>query len=163
MRGVWRRLGGSRAFAAMAAAAALAALTGCASDERVMGLPSVRATPPPKMTLDQLVGRWGVGAYHKDTERARTITQARAACSNPYVIAKGSNGGVMMHVADSADLFELGLKVAPDGRTFVGPDGPPGDLWDREILAYEQDVVTTRFSDPEVVARYGTMVFVRCK
>ena len=54
-------------------------------------------------------------------------------------------------------------KVAPDGRTFIGPDGPPGDLWDREILAYEQDIITTRCSDPEVVQRYGTMVFVRCK
>jgi hypothetical protein len=143
---------------------AMAALAGCASDERGMGLPSV-STPsvPPKITLDQMVGKWGIGAYHKDTERARTLPQARAACSNPYVITKGPNGGVMMHVADSAELFELKLKVAPDGRTFVGPDGPPGDLWDREILAYEQDIITTRFSDPEVVQRYGTMVFVRCK
>lgn len=158
-------MGTGRRMAALAAVTmAAGALAGCASDERVMGLPAMTTNVPGKVTLDQMVGKWGVGAYHKDTERARTLPQARAACSNPYVITKGPNGGVMMHVADSAELFELKLKVAPDGRTFVGPDnGPPGDLWDREILAYEQDVMTTRFSDPEVVARYGTMVFVRCK
>lgn len=153
-----------RFLSAAMGASALAVLSGCASDERVGGMPSMSASSlPPKITLDQLVGKWGVGAYHRDTERARTIPQARQACSNPYVITKGPNGGVMMHVADSADLFELKLKVGPDGRTFVGPDGPPGDLWDREILSYEGDIVTTRFSDPEVVQRYGTMIFVRCK
>lgn len=145
------------------AGAALALLAGCASDERVMGVPAL-STPsaPAKINVDQLVGRWGVGAYHRDTDRARTLPEAKQQCSNAYVIKKGDNGGVMMHVADSADLFELFVKVSPDGRTFIGPEGPPGDLWDREVLSYEQDILTTRFTDPEVVARYGTMVFVRC-
>ncbi|MCP8938410.1 hypothetical protein NK718_07770 [Alsobacter sp. SYSU M60028] len=140
----------------------IAGLAGCASEERVLGVPALAPTAPPKITTEQLVGRWGVGAYHRDTDRDRTLPQAKAACSNAYVVTKGENGGVMMHVADSADLFELKVKVSADGRTFIGPDGPPGDQWDREVLSYDQSVLTTIFTDPEVAGRYGTTVFVRC-
>src|SRR4051794_20810922 len=126
-------------------------LAGCAADDRSLGLPSVASNAPLKITAEQLVGRWGLGAYHQDDARARTIPQARAACNNAYVIARGTNGGVMMYVADSADLFELQLRAGPDGKTYLGPDGkPPGSPWDREILTYDKDVVTTRWVDPEI-------------
>jgi hypothetical protein len=139
-------------------------LTGCAADDRSLGLPSIASNAPLKITTDQLVGRWGLGAYHQEDARARTIPQARAACGNAYVISRGTNGGVMMHVADSADLFELQLRVGPDGKTYLGPEGkPPGSPWDREIVSYEKDVITARWVDPEIAERYGTMVFVRCK
>ncbi len=139
-------------------------LAGCAADDRSMGLPTVPSNAPLKITSDQLVGRWGLGAYHQDDARARTIPQARAACGNAYVVTHGTNGGVMMHVADSADLFELQVRAGPDGKTYLGPDGkPPGSPWDREIMAYDKDVVTARWVDPEIAERYGTMVYVRCK
>lgn len=149
---------------AVGALASLVLLAGCASDERGLGLPTVANNAPLKITSSQLVGRWGLGAYHRDTDRARTIPQAKAQCSNAYVIAPGSNGGVMMHVADSADLFELQLRPGPDGKTYLGPEGKPaGSEWDREIVSYDQDVVTARWVDADVMERYGTMVFVRCK
>jgi hypothetical protein len=139
-------------------------VAGCASDDRMMGLPAVSSSAPAKITADQLVGRWGLGAYHRETDRARTLPQAKAQCSNAYVITKGPNGGVMMHVADSPDLFELVVRVGSDGKTFLGPEGQPaGSQWDREILSYDGDVITARWVDKDVVDRYGTMVFVRCK
>ncbi len=140
------------------------ALSGCASDERTHGMPTAVSNVPLKMTTDQLVGRWGLGAYHRETDRARTIPQAKAQCSNAYVITQGPNGGVMMHVADSPDLFELQLRAGADGRTYLGPDGKPaGSEWDREIVSYDQNVITATWVDKDVIDRYGTMVFVRCK
>ena len=148
----------------LGAFASLILLAGCASDERGPGFPSMSSNAPLKITSPQLVGRWGLGAYHRDTDRARTLTQAKAQCSNAYVIAPGTNGGVMMHVADSAELFELQLRAGPDGGTYLGPEGKPaGSEWDREIVSYDQDVITARWVDKDVVERYGTMVFVRCK
>jgi hypothetical protein len=152
-----------RRILSLGACAAMLALAGCAADDRVLGVPSVRSTAAPKITAEQLVGRWGLGAYHRDTDRARTITQARQQCGNAYVIAKGTNGGVMMHVADSSDLFELQVRVGGDGKTYLGPDGQPaGSQWDREIVSVEQDIITARWVDKDNVDRYGTMVFVRC-
>jgi len=148
----------------LGATASLMALSGCASDERTLGMPVAVSNVPLKMTTDQLVGRWGLGAYHRDTDRARTIPQAKAQCSNAYVITKGPNGGVLMHVADSPDLFELQLRAGADGRTYLGPDGKPaGSEWDREIVSYDQNVITANWVDKDVIDRYGTMVFVRCK
>ena len=69
-----------------------------------------------------------------------------------------------MHVADSPDLFELQLRAGADGRTYLGPDGKPaGSEWDREIVSYDQNVITATWVDKDVIDRYGTMVFVRCK
>src|SRR5277367_4432072 len=59
---------------------------------------------------DQLVGKWGFAAYHKDEDRTRTIKEASAQCNRPYVIAKGPTGGVMMNLADQKELSELFLK-----------------------------------------------------
>lgn len=124
-------------------------------------------TPPPdaraKITSDQLVGSWGLGAYHQDRDRPRTTAQAKALCGNPYVIKQDSTGALLMHVADSPELFELSIRLGPDGKTYLGPkDKAAGSQWDREILSNERGVVTASWVDPEVASRYGVSVFVRC-
>ena len=78
---------------------------------------SAPAIVAPAISPDQLVGKWGFAAYHKDTDRARTIKEAAAQCNRPYVITKGPTGGLMMNRADQKELSELVLKAGPDGQT----------------------------------------------
>jgi hypothetical protein len=84
-------------------------------------------TPPPQTAAtapempasirpEEVVGRWGYGAYHKEEDRARTEAAARGQCGQPVVINRGPNGGVMMYLADSAQLQELHLKGSPSGK-----------------------------------------------
>jgi hypothetical protein len=132
------------------------ALSGCQS-----------APPPaaiaPAIAADQVVGKWGLASYHNDADRARTIVAARAQCNKPYIVEKGTSGGVIMHVADDPQPQELVLKGSADGKTFIGPPGDAGGISDREIASFENDVMITRWVDPDVASRYGTMVYVRCK
>ena len=52
----------------------------------------------------------------------------------------------MMHVADSPDLFELQLRAGADGQDLSRPEGKPaGSEWDREIVSYDQNVITARW------------------
>jgi len=67
----------------------------------------------------------------------------------------------MMYLADSKQLSELKLKGGPDGKNYIGPDGPIGET-DREIISFNGKVMAMRWLDPEVAGRYGTMVYVRC-
>src|SRR6478609_6473139 len=94
--------GGSRRHAAtwLAGAAALLAISGCASvTERVS--PSVApATPNVSITTEDLVGNWGLGSFREEKDLPRTINEARRYCNNPYVITRGPNNGVMMYLAD---------------------------------------------------------------
>ena len=153
-----------RSLAALVAVAGLAALLqGCASDGMLTSPSAMpEPAPGPTVTVDQLVGRWGLASYREDKDKARTQSEARSQCSNPYVIAKGPTGGVMMHLADENEPRELIVKTG-GGRTFIGPDGtPPGDVFDREILAYTGDTMTVAWMDPEVAGRYGTFIYVRC-
>jgi hypothetical protein len=155
------RIPASRLAEKLLAVVTLALLAACVESER----PNVAVTPSAqaKVSNDQLVGRWGLGAYHQDAARSRTLVEAKSQCSNAYVITKGANGGVMMHVADSADLFELTVRVGADGKTFIGPtDQPPGSAWDREVVQFDGKTMTALWVDPEIASRYGTMVFVRC-
>ena len=62
---------------------------------------------------DQLVGKWGFAAYHKDEDRARTIKEAAAQCNRPYVIDKGPTGGVMMNHRRPKGI----VGTVPDRRT----------------------------------------------
>jgi len=97
---------------------------------------SSEPTPPPSATLapeipasirpEEIVGRWGYGAYHNETDRARTEAAARGQCGQPVLINRGPNGGVMMYLADSAQLQELNLKGSPSGKNYIGPPGPAG-------------------------------------
>jgi hypothetical protein len=125
--------------------------------------PAVVPTLPPAFPPQDLVGRWGLAAYHKEADRERMVTAAANQCRNPYIITLGPSGGVMMHLADQAQPSELALKGAPGGKTYIGPkDEPPGATDDREVVSFTGRVLILRWMDPEVQGRYGTMVYVRC-
>jgi hypothetical protein len=147
------------------------ALAGCASFQNPFqreapppppAAPAVLPTLPPAFQPEEIVGRWGFASYHKEGDRARTEAAAKAQCNKPYVINRGSTGGVMMHLADDAKPSELRLKGAPGGKTYVGPDGPPASPQDREVVTFDGRVLVLRWMDPEVASRYGTGVYVRC-
>jgi hypothetical protein len=133
---------------------------------------SPEATPPPSATLapeipasirpEEIVGRWGYGAYHNETDRARTEAAARGQCGQPVLVNRGPNGGVMMYLADSAQLQELNLKGSPSGKNYIGPPGPAGGGQDREIVSFDGRTMVLRWMNPDVATRYGTGVYVRC-
>jgi hypothetical protein len=154
-----------RLVPAIALLAATLALAGCASTSPQPPPAPAPVTPtlPPAFPPQDLVGRWGLTAYHNPADRDRTIAAAANQCSNPYVIALGPTGGVMMHLADQSTPSELALKGAPGGKTYIGPkDEPPGGIQDREVESFDGRVLILRWIDPEVQGRYGTMVYVRC-
>ncbi|MCF8477639.1 MAG: hypothetical protein K9G60_11470 [Pseudolabrys sp.] len=125
--------------------------------------PQVTPTLPPSFPPQDLVGSWGLAAYHKDEDRERTEKAAANQCRQPYIIILGATGGVMMHLADQATPTELRVKGAPGNKNFIGPDGePPGSIQDREVVQFDGRVLILRWMDPEVQGRYGTMVYVRC-
>jgi hypothetical protein len=124
--------------------------------------PPTPAIIAPAISADQLVGKWGFAAYHKDADRVRTIKEASAQCNRPYVIDKGPNGGVMMNMADQKELTELVLKAGPNGQTFLGPPGDAGGADDRIVSNVDPNSFTTVWVDPDNASRYGTSVYERC-
>jgi hypothetical protein len=124
--------------------------------------PPAGAAMPSKYSPEEMVGRWGYTSYQNEADKARTITIARGQCKNPYVIARGPTGGVMMHLADQRQPSELRLKGSSDGRNYIGPEGEAGNPQDREILSFDGRVLITRYVDPDSANRYGNMVYVRC-
>ena len=147
-------------------------LAGCAGGPTFPGFSQPEAPPPaaptpvpalpPAFPAKDVVGRYGLAAYHNVEDRARTEAAARGQCRQPYVINAGPTGGVMMHLADQPQPEELRLKGAPGGKTYIGPDGEAGGMQDREVVSFDGRVLITRFVDPEVHGRYGYMVYVRC-
>ncbi len=135
----------------------LALLAGCASEP-----PPPPVVAAPAASTDQLVGKWGFAAYHRDADRARTMKEALSQCNRPYVISKGPGGGVMMNLADQKELSEVVLKPGPDGKTYLGPPGDAGTADDRIVTNIEPDTFSTTWVDPDNAARYGTSVYVRC-
>jgi hypothetical protein len=124
--------------------------------------PAVVQAGPPAFPPQDIVGRWGLAAYHKEEDRARTEAAARGQCKQPYVITAGPSGGVMMHLADQATPIELRLRGV-GGKTYIGPaDGEPGGPQDREVVNFNGRELILRWNDSEVQGRYGTMVYVRC-
>jgi hypothetical protein len=118
---------------------------------------------PPAFPPQDIVGRWGLAAYHKEEDKERIEAAAANQCKQPYIITLGPTGGVMMHLADQATPTELRLKGAPGGKTFIGPDGDPaGGPQDREVVSFNGRILALRWIDTEVQGRYGTMVYVRC-
>lgn len=146
-----------RGWAVALGAVGTALLAGCQTESAP---PPVAAIP--SVTSDQILGKWGLASYHRDSDRDRTIKEARAQCNKPYVIAKGPNGGVMMYLADQPQLSELVLKAGPDGKTYLGPPGDAGTADDRQVLDVDPASFTTIWVDPDNAARYGTMVYERC-
>lgn len=153
-----------KASSVVAACVLASALGGCfATQDAVrMQAPARTAILPAAYPVDKLVGRWGVASYRDDKDRARTEAMARSHCRNPYVIEKGPSDGVMMHVADDAKLYELTFKGAPNGKTYLGFNAPPGDPQDREVVSFSDNQVILRFVDPDINTRYGTYIYVRC-
>jgi hypothetical protein len=123
-----------------------------------MGQPAIASRYRP----EEVVGRWGYGAFHKDEDLARTAAAARGQCGQPVEVTRGPNGGVMMYLADSAQLQELQLKGSANGKNYVGPPGDAGGPQDREIVSFDGRTMVLRWIDPEVGGRYGTGVYVRC-
>jgi hypothetical protein len=152
---------------ALSLCAASVLVAGCASQTPEApppaAAPAVVPTLPSAYPAQDLIGRWGLAAYHNPEDRQRTETAARNGCRQPYVITAGPTGGIMMHLADQATPSELVTKGAPGGKNYVGPrDEPPGSNDDREILEFTGQIMILRWMDPEVQSRYGTMVYVRC-
>ena len=143
-----------------------ASLGGCMSgdDPSVSTLsPNAVGAEAPTIAADQLVGEWGLAAYREEKDITRTQSEAKAACNNPYVIGRGTAGGVVMHLPDQAEPSELALKGATGGRNFIGPAAePPGGPKDREVTLFNGTEFVTTWIDPAVATRYGTMIFVRC-
>jgi hypothetical protein len=140
-------------------------LAGCATSNAPSEPPPppIAQTLPPSFPPQDLVGSYGLAAYHKDEDRPRTEAAAVNQCKQPYVITMGPTGGVMMHLADQATPTELRVKGAPGGKNFIGPaEDPPGSSQDREVISFDGRVLILRFMDPEVHGRYGSMVYVRC-
>jgi hypothetical protein len=155
------------------AGACLSLLSACGGGSGLGGMfGSSSSSPPPpdppqaempaSIRAADIVGRWGLAAYHKPEDRVRTETAARGQCKQPYVINAGATGGVIMHLADEAQPQELRLKGGPGGKNYIGPPGPGGSERDREVVSFDGRVMQTRFLDPDANTRYGTMVYVRC-
>ena len=123
-----------------------------------LGAPEMPSTIRP----EEIVGSWGFTSYQKPEDRQRTETAARNQCGHPYVISRGPNGGVVMHLADQKEPVELRLKGSPSGKNYIGPPGPAGGPEDREIVSFNGRVLVTRYMDPDAANRYGNMVYVRC-
>jgi hypothetical protein len=156
-------IGFSKRWAAGAAILAISGgLAACASQPEATPSATQRVAYAFPVSADALVGRWGLGSFHEDADRARTEIQARSQCHQPYVIGKGSSGGVTMHLADSAAAKEVFLSGDPNGRTFIGPSGATPEQSDLQILSFDRKVMVARWIDAEVAARYGTMIYVRC-
>jgi hypothetical protein len=153
-----------RFFAAVAGLCALA-VSGCTTNQPAVETPAPAvAAPevPSSIRPEEVVGRWGYGSYHRPEDLARTEAAARAQCGQPVVIDRGPSGGVMMYLADSAQLQELQLKGSQSGKNYIGPPGPPGGMQDREIVSFDGRAMVLRWLDPEVAGRYGISVYVRC-
>ncbi len=153
----------TRRFFLIAASIFTVALAGCNANQPIdagaqQGVPAT----PSKIAAERLVGRWGVAAYHQDSARQRTETEARRQCSNPYPIKAGQNGGVLMHLADQSEPQELFLKGSASGSTYLGPAGMAAVAADREIVAISDNSFTIKWVSPDNSSRYGTTVYIRC-
>ncbi|GLK82979.1 hypothetical protein [Ancylobacter defluvii] len=155
----------SRRFLRLSLIAAVAALVAACASTPQAPAPIEPAMPrfTSPITAQQLVGKWGLAAYHRPEDAARTEAQARQGCRQPYVISAGPNGGFMMYLADQSTPSELVSKQVAPGPTYIGlPDEPPGSQADREVLRFDGQILVLKWLDPEVQGRYGTMVYVRC-
>lgn len=142
------------------------ALAGCATSNTpaptAQPAGPANAPPAPGISNEDLVGRWGFASYHNEQDRGRTLAQARSQCGNPYVINRGANGGVMMHLPDQSAPQELRTKAGPGGGRFLGPEGPAGENLDREFVNFDGSTMSLKWVDPEVAGRYGIAIYVRC-
>jgi hypothetical protein len=129
---------------------------------------SSESPPPPAPTVmpaslrpDEIVGRWGLAAYHRDQDRLRTEVAARDQCTQAYLIDRSPGGNILMLGHDNPQPQEMILKGSIEGKTYVGPGPYPG-IEDREVVSFDGRVLILKWVNPEVAGRYGTMVLARC-
>jgi hypothetical protein len=121
------------------------------------------AGPAARITTGQIVGRWGIASYQLEIDRPRTIAAAQGQCRGPpYIVVPGPSGGFMMHLADESTPRELVIKPGNGQRIYIGPAGVAGGEFDREMLAFDGQVMILRFVGAKVSNRYGNMVYARC-
>jgi hypothetical protein len=151
------------------------ALAGCGG---FVGFPSLgNSGPAPEMTpvdsqaapetagsfrSSEVIGRWGYASFHRPEDRARIEVAAKNQCAHPFVIGQGPTGGVMMYPPDQTQMQEFWLKGGPGGKNYIGPHGDAGVAEDREIVSLDGRVMVLRYVDPDVAARFGTGIYVRC-
>lgn len=141
---------------------AATALTGCAGTQNPPPLALTGPPPKPSISPSDVIGRWGLGAYHRAEDRARTEAITKGQCNMPYVIGAGNEGTVTMLTHDSPTFVQVQIKANQEGRTFIGPGPELGGPDDREVMSYNGRVLILRWTDPEVAGRYGTQLLVRC-
>ena len=102
-------------------------LSGCATgpSPETPAAPAVGPTLPPAFPPQDIVGRWGLAAYHKEEDRSRTEAAARGQCKQPYNISRGPRGGVIMHLPDQPQPTELASRVDRTARTTSAPARSP--------------------------------------
>lgn len=160
------------AAAAIAIASSLAACTGGSlgsfgglpgfgSEQPPPPAPAAGPAPRPSISPEDIVGRWGLAAFHKPEDQGRTEAAARGQCKQPYVINR-STTGVTMLGHDNPSMQDMTIKASSEGKTYIGPDPEPGQVDDREVVSFDGRVLLLKWVDPEVAGRYGTMVLVRC-
>ena len=121
------------------------------------------SAPAVGQSADQLVGRWGLASYFRQSDAAQVRAAAAAQCGAPYVIAKGPSGGVMLHRPDESRTSEHAVRSTLLGKSVIGPVSDSSGAKDREIVSYDGTTLVLRWLDETVANRYGTMVFVRCR
>jgi hypothetical protein len=124
--------------------------------------PPATPLPPPSLRVDEITGRWGYSAYHRDADRGRTEAAARAGCNQPYDIERSASGGVLMLGHDNPAKVDMTIKASYENKTYIGPGPTPKGNDDREVLSFDGKVLVLKWVDPEVAGRYGIMVLVRC-
>jgi hypothetical protein len=121
-----------------------------------------RFAMPASLRPDDIVGRWGLAAYHRDQDRLRTEVAARAQCTQAYRVDRSPGGNILMLGHDNPQPQEMILKGSVEGKTYVGPGPSPAGADDREVVSFDGQVLILKWVDPEIAGRYGIMVLVRC-
>jgi hypothetical protein len=120
-------------------------LPGCAFNLSPFSSSPPPASPvtaiPPSLRPDDIVGRWGLAAYHRDQDRARTEVAAKDQCTQPYLIDRSPDGNIFMLGHDNPQPQEMILKGSVEGKTYVGPGPSPAAADDREVVSFEGQVM----------------------
>jgi hypothetical protein len=110
-------------------------LPGCAFNLAPVSSDSPRQSAPVAMPAslrpDEIVGRWGLAAYHRDQDRSRTEVAARDQCALAYRIDRSSDGNILMLGHDNPQPQEMVLKGSVEGKTYIGPGPSPAGADDR--------------------------------
>ena len=119
--------------------------------------------PAAAQDVAQFTGRWGFLSYWNEGDQGRALRGARAECGQPYTIARGPNGGIMLHAPDAVQTSEMTIITAA-GKRFMVPFGTndPNNRAAREIISAEGNTFVTRYVDPAAHSRYGYKVYARC-